>query len=291
MNNLFNISNSYGLQEIITSETSDLKNISFSRLFLSEGKSKELNAKGKEMVLVLQSGSFSAELITDNERITGLMGSRSSVFDELPTVIYLPFEAKVILKTELGCDFLIYSAESKNSEKKPVVIRSDDIKEVYSGINNWRRRIRLIFGPDSNITDKLIVGESVATPGSWIGFPAHKHDKQTDSEYPLEEIFHYKLDGAHGAYAIHHGFNLEKGKDEFYAIKNNNKAVAISEGYHTSLAAPGCRHYLLWGLAGKSKKYKLTTDPRFAWLEDAETLFEEGVGRHLGEVMIEKARE
>ena len=41
----------------------------------------------------------------------------------------------------------------------------------------------------------------------------------------------------------------------------------LPTGYHTTVALPGTRAYLLWGLAGDTKKYKVQFDERYSWLE------------------------
>jgi 5-deoxy-glucuronate isomerase len=285
MDNMYRFDQKEGYENVITSDNSNLEYLGFDSLFLAPGNKLEHEIEGEEIAIVLQSGDFKASVECENgEGLEEIKGIRQSVFDQLPTVIYLPPGSKIEMETKQGMEALVFSAECEE-EGSPCFITPEDINEVNSGTLNWRRRVRVILGPESDITNKLIVGESVSTPGGWIGFPAHKHDTECETEYPLEEIFSFKLDGPHGAFALHHTYDYENDHDEHYLIDDDNIAVAIAGGYHTSQAVPGCRYYLLWGLAGECKEYKLTTDPRFQWLEDAEALFEESVGRNLGDVM------
>ena len=48
---------------------------------------------------------------------------------------------------------------------------------------------------------------------------------------------------------------------------NKLEKAGIITGYHTTVALPGTRAYLLWGLAGDTKKYKVQFDERYSWLE------------------------
>ncbi|ADL12477.1 5-deoxy-glucuronate isomerase [Acetohalobium arabaticum] len=290
MSNLYRFEDEEGYQNIITEDNSDMKYLNFDRILLEAGDRLEHKVEDRELAIVLQDGDFTATVECENS--TGLeevKGVRYDVFDQLPTAIYIPPKSSFKLETETGMEARVYAAPC-NEGGAAHFVKPEDLTETMSGAKNWRRSVRVIFGPESDITQKLIVGESVSNPGSWIGFPAHKHDTESDDEYPLEEIFSFKLQGAHGAFAVHHTFNYEEGWDESHIIDDENCAVAIPKGYHTSQAAPGCRYYLLWGLAGKEKVYKLTFDPRFKWLQDAETLFEESVGRELTDVMVGKVK-
>ena len=71
---------------------------------------------------------------------------------------------------------------------------------------------------------------------------------------------------------MQHGYDLtedfeEKLWDEVNVIEGNNTAIALPTGYHTTVAMPGTCAYLLWGLAGETKKYKVQFDERYSWLE------------------------
>lgn len=281
MNNLFRFNEKKGYQKVIYSENSNMIHLQLDRIFLEAGECLEYMVEKEEKAIVLQNGDFKAMVeCKDGNILEGITGRRVNVFDQRPTLIYLPPNSKIKMETTKGMEALVYSSQCDEECGSARIIKPEEVSEVYSGTMNWRRRVRVIIGPDKSIAKKLIVGESVSIPGGWIGFPPHKHDEDNNNEYPLEEIFSFKLDGPHGAMALYHTYN-KNGYDEHYLIDSNDYAVAIPNGFHTSQAVPGCRYYLLWGLAGDKKVYKLTFDPDFAWLQDAEFLFEESIGRHL----------
>lgn len=273
MNNLFRFDEEEGYKKIITPDNSNLTYVGLSRILLQAGGSLEYDILDEELVIVLQKGDFKANIKckTGND-LNSIEGSRSNVFDALPSVIYIPPRSKIWLESQQGMEALVYSSPSKEDEgDKVCFLKPYEINEVIRGALNWRRRVRMFFGPQSG-TKKIIIGESISVPGGWIGFPPHKHDTNSNDESPMDEIYSFKVRGPHGAYALHHTYDLKEKKEEHYTI-DGDMAIAIPKGYHTTTAVPGCQLYMLWGLAHERKIYKLTYDTRFTWLNDAEVLF------------------
>lgn len=265
-----------GYERVITADNSDLKNMGFGRILLGAGGKLDLEINGEEIVVVLQEGDFTASVEWGgNIVLEGLVGNRGSVFDEKPFAIYLPPGSRISLQSEKGMEARVFSAPCEEGNP-PYFCRPEDVEEGVPGDLNFKRKYRFIFGPpgkhNDQITKKLIVGESVSVPGGWIGFPAHRHDYNTEKEYPLDEIFSYKLTGPEGAYGLQHSYGVEERWDEVHVVDDDHYAIALAEGYHTSIAAPGCRLYLFWGLAGQEKIYKIQFDERFKALGDAEAL-------------------
>ncbi|WP_028306731.1 5-deoxy-glucuronate isomerase [Desulfitibacter alkalitolerans] len=262
-----------GFERVITPENSNLRHMNFSRILLSCGQELEYEVVGEEMAVVLQGGDFTGAVeYSKGKGLDEIYGNRKSVYDELPTAVYLPPGSKIKIKTEGGMEARIFSTPCVEGND-PCFVQPKDIKEGIPGALNWKRKYRFIFSPQSNVTKKLIVGESVSVPGGWIGFPAHKHENTCENEYPLDEIFSFKIKAPHGGYAIQHTYSLEEKWDEYHTVDGDDIAIAIPKGYHTSWTVPGCTYYLLWGLAGECKTYKLVYDARFAWLADVENLF------------------
>jgi 5-deoxy-D-glucuronate isomerase len=46
-------------------------------------------------------------------------------------------------------------------------------------------------------------------------------------------------------------------------------------GYHSTAAAPGVQVSYIWALAGDKRNYKISIDPRFRWLSNAEAVLRE----------------
>lgn len=72
-------------------------------------------------------------------------------------------------------------------------------------------------------------------------------------------------DGPGRGGVMQHGYDLtdenKKIWDEVNVIEENNTAVALPTGYHTTVALPGTRAYLLWGLPAirRSTRSSLTS--------------------------------
>ena len=212
--------------------------------------------------------------------VNGARGSRGNVYDDLPTALYVPPKAKVKLNSENGMEARVFTAYCEEGGA-PYFCPPENIEEGEPGEYIYKRKYRFIFGQpgrhNDHITKLLIVGETVSVPGGWIGFPAHRHDYEVEwKECVLDEIFSFQMtsteNGPGRGGVMQHGYDLtadgqSKLWDEVNVIEENNTAVALPSGFHTTVALPGTRAYLLWGLAGETKKYKVQFDERYSWLE------------------------
>lgn len=279
---VFRFKNLDGYERVITKDNSGCKFLGLDRILIKPGETLEHEVIGEEIAIVLQDGEYTADVYWNGEKVLdGVTGKRKDIYTELPTTLYLPPNSKLVMKSETGLEARVFTTACEEGNA-PFQSLPKDVEEGDPGHYTWRRKYRWIFGPYGKnmdqITKKLLVGESVSIPGGWIGFPAHKHDLDDAKEFPLDEIFSMRVKGPHGKYAIQHAYGLEGDEggawDEFNKISDDETAIALPFGYHTSMAVPGCTEYLLWGLAGDDKVYKLNHDERFKWLEDVDTLRE-----------------
>jgi 5-deoxy-glucuronate isomerase len=251
--------------------------LGFARILLNPGQTYEYKVTGEEQVLVLQAGDFTAWVRYRGEIVlNAVKGDRKSVFDTLPTALYLPPSSEVKLHSERGMEARIFTAYCEEGNP-PYYCPPEAVEEGEPGAHIYKRKYRFIFGSpgkhNDNITGKLIVGESVSVPGGWIGFPGHRHDHMTENEYALDEIFSFRVtskNGRGGLLQCNCDLTNDNRKiwDEVNVIEEDNTAIALPTGYHTTVAMPGSVVYLLWGLAGAQKTYKVRFDERYAWLED-----------------------
>ena len=265
-----------GYESVISKGNSQMSFMGFARILLAKGQEYEYEVKQEEQALVLQSGDFTAWVFDQGEVVLdGVKGTRSNVYDELPTALYLPPGAKVKLSSENGMEARIFTAYCEEGNA-PYYCPPEEVEEGEPGTYIYKRKYRFIFGApgkhNDHITKKLIVGESVSVPGGWIGFPAHRHDYVTEKECILDEIFSFQVTSETGAGGLlQHGYDLtadnQKIWDEVNVIEENNTAVGLPSGYHTTVAMPGSVVYLLWGLAGEDKTYRVQFDERYSWLE------------------------
>jgi Uncharacterized enzyme involved in inositol metabolism len=269
-----------GYESVISRANSEMSFMGFGRILLNPGQTFEYEVTGQEQAIVLQRGDFTAWVECDGVTvINGAKGSRGNVYDDLPTALYAPPKAKIRLYSEKGMEARVFTAYCEEGNA-PYFCPPENVEEGEPGEYIYKRKYRFIFGQpgkhNDHITKLLIVGESVSVPGGWIGFPAHRHDYQIeDKECILDEIFSFQVksgskSGQGGLFQ--HGYDLtadnKKLWDEVNVIESSNTAVALPTGYHTTVALPGSTAYLLWGLAGARKQYKVQFDERYSWLED-----------------------
>lgn len=268
-----------GYESVISKSNSEMSFMGFGRILLNPGQTFEYEVTGQEQAIVLQQGDFIAWVEYEGVTvINGAKGSRSNVYDDLPTALYVPPKAKIRLYSEKGMEARVFTAYCEEGNA-PYFCSPENVEEGEPGEYIYKRKYRFIFGQpgkhNDHVTKLLIVGESVSVPGGWIGFPAHRHDYQIDGkECILDEIFSFQVksgsESGHGG-LFQHGYDLtadnKKLWDEVNVIEASNTAVALPAGYHTTVALPGSTAYLLWGLAGEYKQYKVQFDERYSWLE------------------------
>lgn len=266
-----------GYESVINKDNSKLVHLGFSTVCVEANSTYEYEVKGEEMAFVLQKGDFTATVEYKGEvALDNVGGTRECCFTESPTAIYLPPNAKITIKTEAGVEFRNFTAPCEEGNA-PYYCSPDNIEEGEPGAQMWKRKYRFIFGPEGkhngSVTKKLIVGESVSVPGGWVGFPGHRHDFEREGEYPLEEIFSIRVKGPEDGpgTVFCYSTDVEEGKrwNEFFVLEDDNNAISLPVGFHTSFAAPSCTEYLLWGLAGAEKVYQVQFDERYTELPDA----------------------
>ena len=267
-----------GYESVISKANSDMTYEGFGRILLNPGQTLEYKVTGEEQAIVLQQGDMTCWVEYEGVTVVdGAKGQRGNVYDDLPTALYVPPKATVKLYSEKGMEARVFTAYCEEGNA-PYFCPPENIEEGEPGEYIYKRKYRFIFGQpgkhNDHITKLLIVGETVSVPGGWIGFPAHRHDyERPGKECVLDEIFSFQMtsEGTGKGGVLQHGYDLtddnKKLWDEVNVIEENNTAVALPSGYHTTVALPGTRAYLLWGLAGDTKKYKVQFDERYSWLE------------------------
>ena len=267
-----------GYESVISKANSDMTYEGFGRILLNPGQTLEYKVTGEEQAIVLQQGDMTCWVEYEGVTVVdGAKGQRGNVYDDLPTALYVPPKATVKLYSEKGMEARVFTAYCEEGNA-PYFCPPENIEEGEPGEYIYKRKYRFIFGQpgkhNDHITKLLIVGETVSVPGGWIGFPAHRHDyERPGKECVLDEIFSFQMtsEGTGKGGVLQHGYDLtddnKKLWDEVNVIEENNTAMALPSGYHTTVALPGTVAYLLWGLAGDEKKYKVQFDERYSWLE------------------------
>ncbi len=223
-----------GYNRIVARGEKGLKHLEFGILHLESGEwSGETGDCGQ--ALDIHSGVIR---LTTPEAAWKRLGERPSVFGGPSTAVYLPPHVSYTIGIVEGpVRIAIASAPAPGHDAEPTVIGPEDVAGTRVIANNVPAA-------------KLIVSESVLSPGSWSS--AHKHDAlNPPREVPLEEVCHFRVSPPQGfgVIRIYTGPNDPGPMDEVYVIEDGD-TVVIPRGYHIIGAAPGSTVHCTYALAG-----------------------------------------
>ena len=242
-----------GLSILLKPGNMGLELIEFGILNLKDGEVFREETGKKEVVLVILSGKCK---VTSPGKEWTSVGERKSVFEGKPYAVYIPSNSEYAV-TGLGDVEIALCKAPADSRRRSRLITSKDIRVLSRGRENWYRDVYEIVRLRED-AESLIVGETISGPGNWCSYPPHKHE--------LEEMYFFKVDPAQG-FGIQRIYTDDKNLNELYVIENNT-FVAIPEGCHPLVAAPGYSIWFLYVLAAKGKQIlKQYDDPSHIWLE------------------------
>lgn len=193
--------------------------------------------------------------------------SRKGVFDEKPHVLYVPPQQDIAVTTSDGFEFAIGGAPAEG--KYPIrLFTPDEMKSEVRGGGAATRQVNHILSYPLP-AERLILFEVYVPGGSWSGYPPHCHDGFGDSAH-LDETYYFRMNPENGV-AIHRNYRVDSDFEEIFAVKNTD-IVLVTQGFHSTAAAPGSNIYFLNYLAGELYDSDRATppydDPEYAWLKD-----------------------
>lgn len=211
-----------------------------------------------EVALVPQSGQLNVTFGGETYDV-----SRVGVFDELPTVVYLPPHTAF---TVTGSGTFAHGGAPAEGTYPARLIRPGEIRVEMRGGANAARQVSHLLGPDQ-VAERLLIYEVYTPSGHWSGWPPHRHDGQLGSLY-IEETYHYRIRPETG-WAIHRNYSPEDGYDEALVARDGD-LILSPRGYHPVAAAPGSNVYYLNYMAGEAEHGARSTpptdEPDWAWM-------------------------
>jgi 5-deoxy-glucuronate isomerase len=246
-----------GLQQLQKRGERGAREITSLRLRLAAGASQRYQIAGEETVVVLQEGRGT---FTTPEGAWTL--SRSNVFDERGSGLYLPPGAQLTVHAETPLEAILFSAPVAAGGKAGVVTPAQ-VEVNARGKGNFSREVHNLFVTDPH-AKKLMVGETFNPPGNWSSYPPHKHDGK-DGEPVLEEVYYYRVSPPQG-FGQQMLYTAD-GEMHTHTVKDGD-AVLLPYGYHPVAAPPGYKLYYLWALAGPDRKIALHEDPTHTWIHE-----------------------
>lgn len=194
--------------------------------------------------------------------------SRSSPFDQMPTVLYAPpgTDLEVEADPDRGFEYALGGAPAEGRYPVQVIGPEAMRSEVRGGGAAIRQVNHVLAHPLQ--AERLILFEVYVPRGGWSGWPPHCHDGYEGSPY-LEETYYFRLDPGDG-WAMHRNYRIDEDFDETFAVAHGD-LVLVTKGFHSSVAAPGHNMWFLNFLAGELQDEARATppffQPEYAWID------------------------
>lgn len=192
---------------------------------------------------------------------------RAGVFQEKPSVLYLPPGQELGVIADDRFEFAIGAAPAAG--KYPLrLFTPDEIRAEVRGGGAARRQVHHTLAHPMP-AERLVLYEVYVPGGAWSGYPPHCHDGYGGSAH-LDETYYFRTDPAEGV-ALHRNYRRDKDFEEIFAVRNTD-LVLVTQGFHSTSAAPGSNLYFLNYLAGElvdeARARPPYDDPDYAWLKD-----------------------
>ena len=245
---------------LATPESIDYQYLTLSVRRMLRGEKFQSETAATELGLVLLGGRCSVESTAGS---WSDIGSRTNVFDGLPTAVYLPIETAFTVSADTDCELAFCFSRAEESFPGRLVT-PDDIEVEVRGGENATRQINHILKPEFP-AQRLLLVEVYTPSGNWSSYPPHKHDiHNPPDEVDLEELYYYKVDRPEG-YAIQRVYTKDGRLDQTLTVRDG-ELVLVPEGYHPVVAAHGYNIYYLNALAGSARSMAASDDPDYAWV-------------------------
>lgn len=246
----------------ITPESAGWKYVGFGLYDLQAGQDLELQQAGRELCLVVLSGTTSVQV--GEQHWTGL-GGRSSVFDEqAPGVIYLPAGEKAVVAADTAVELAVCSAPGEGGSGPTRIIDATRMSQEVRGRDTNTRYVRNIL-PETEPADSLLVVEVITPSGNWSSYPPHKHDRDAlPEESKLEETYYHRLKPSSG-YVHQRVYTDDRSLDETLSAEDRD-VVLVPEGYHPVGVPHGYTSYYLNVMAGPIREWHFANDPAHEWI-------------------------
>lgn len=244
----------------ITPESAKWDYLSYRIVRLQSGETYTHQTDGTEIALVPLEGQ--ATLSVDGQSFDV---ARKGVFEELPHVLYAPPQKEVTVVATNTFEFAVGSAPAEG--KYPVrLFKPEEMKVEVRGGGAATRQVNHILAHPLP-AERLILFEVYVPGGAWSGYPPHCHDGYGGSSY-LEETYYFRITPDNG-FGFHRNYRVDKDFDETFVIHNKD-CVLVTEGFHSTAAAPEANIYFLNYLAGELLDDERGTppydDPEYAYL-------------------------
>lgn len=218
-----------------------------------------------EVAFVLMGGSFKASgdgwaFVVEN--------GRANPFSGKPHCLYLPRRTTYVIEALTDVELAYNGSPATRDTARPTLIRPEDTRHIELGKDNWTRTSEIILDETFD-SEHLYIGEGMIPSGNWSGYPSHRHDvNNPPTELDMEETYFYLFNPSRG-FGFQSIYLPDGSLNEAYRVQDHD-TVAITEGYHPLVGAPGYQMYYLWTMAGAQGRGLISSmDPAHAWVKNA----------------------
>jgi 5-deoxy-glucuronate isomerase len=234
-------------------------------LELVAGERTEYSTASAETAVLPLAGSCRVEVEGKSFEIDG----RDNVFAGISGFAYLPIDCEAAISSVAGGQIALCTAEATR-RVDPYEVPAAAIAVEVRGGGNGTRQINNFLSADVWEADKLIAVEVITPEGGWSSYPPHKHDKMSDTEVALEEIYYFKIAGDCGT-GFFSCYTDDGSINETVTVRDSDTFL-VPRGFHGPAAAtPGHHMYYLNVMAGPSPErvWRFCDDPVHAWARSA----------------------
>jgi len=227
----------------------------FNLLRLRAGESHALEVPGCELLYVVLSGQ--ADIKVGAQTFSGV-GRRVDIWSGNADSVYCGTGARVTVLAVCDGTEVAVAGGACAEKFAPFRITPEEVEmvEVGSHDTHSRRRIFHVLGQNgAGRAGSLLVSELYGDPGSWSGYPPHKHDtERPPDETDFEEIYHYRYRPETG-FGVQLRYETEGGgADPETVMTRHGDTFLIDRGYHPTLRAPGFEGYIFTILVGRQQR-------------------------------------
>ena len=240
-----------------------MKLTQFGLLKLAKGSSYAGDTGETELALVLIGGNFAAQ---GDGWAFEVADGRTSPFTGKPHCLYLPRNTHYCITALTDLEMAYNGSPATRDTAKPTLIKPEDTRHIALGKDNWTRTSEIILDEKFD-SEHFYIGEGMIPSGNWSGYPSHRHDvNNPPAELDMEETYFYLFDPPQG-FGFQSVYKPDGTLNEAYRVQNYD-TVAIAEGYHPLVGAPGYQMYYLWTMAGSQGRGLISSmDPAHAWVK------------------------
>ena len=225
-----------------------MKLTKFGLLKLAKGTSYEGDTGETEVAFVLIGGNFRAK---GEGWAFEVADGRTSPFTGKPHCLYLPRHTKYAISALTDVELAYNGSPATRDTAKPTLMT----------------RTSEIILDEKFDSEHFYIGEGMIPSGNWSGYPSHRHDvNDPPNELDMEETYFYLFDPPQG-FGFQSVYKPDGSLNEAYRVQCYD-TVAIAEGYHPLVGAPGYQMYYLWTMAGSQGRGLVSSmDPAHAWVK------------------------